>query len=227
MEYNEIYKVINENNGKKFSITYTNGNKEVRRLFISTCNDICEFIPKSRTRGNVVTLSNVLTIMPFTSKVTPIQRCRKNLNNVIKYLTASGFWTPMLNGAKYLLSLSDEELLAMRDWGYYHKVMNDDLYNKNIHWFGGDCFSNMFIRNIKTMNFDKYDREYQKQNLKNNIINRTDCHHKWVNGYDNSYEIRFHDDYTRAWYSEEFRNCANGHYYFLLDETHVLFGEDD
>ena len=32
---------------------------------------------------------------------------------------------------------------------------------KNIHWFGGDCFSNMFIRNIKTMNF-KYDREYQK-----------------------------------------------------------------
>jgi hypothetical protein len=102
-----------------------------------------------------------------------------------------------------------------------------ELHDKGIKWFGSDSFSNLFHKPIKTMNFDKYDREFQKKLLAENIANKVNMSHRWVNGYDNSYEVRFDSDYPRGWYSEEFRGCGNGHYYFLLDNCHAIFGEDD
>lgn len=228
MEYQDIYNVIKTHNGGKFKVTYSTGNVEVRRLFISTCDDICEFAYRSRKRGRMISVHGIIGIEPKTDTDTSgIRKCRNNLKNVVKYLTASGFWSPMLNGAKYLLSLSDEELIAMCSWEQYHKVMNAELSAKGIQWFGSDCFSNMFHRSIKTMNFDRYDRHFQKRLLSENIANRVNCSHRWTNGYDNSYEIRFDEKYIRGWYSEEYRGCGNGHYYFLLDECHAIFGEDD
>lgn len=228
MEYQDIYNVINAHNGGKFKVTYSTGNVEVKRLFISTGNDICEFIHRSRTRGRMISVHGIIGIEPKTNTDTSgIRKCRNNLKNVVKYLTASGFWSPMLNGAKYLLSLSDEELIAMCSWEQYHKVMNAELSEKGIQWFGSDCFSNMFHRSIKTMNFDRYDRHFQKRLIAENVANRVNCSHRWTNGYDNSYEIRFDEKYIRGWYSEEYRGCGNGHYYFLLDECHAIFGEDD
>lgn len=45
----------------------------------------------------------------------------------------------------------------------------------------------------------------------------------------NSYDIHFNYNPTsnKAWYSEEYRGCGNGHYYLALDATHALFYEDD
>lgn len=31
----------------------------------------------------------------------------------------------------------------------------------------------------------------------------------------------------KAWYSEEFKNCSNGHYYLALNNTHAFFIEND
>ena len=44
-----------------------------------------------------------------------------------------------------------------------------------------------------------------------------------------SYDVSFSYDpkLQHAWYSEEYKNCGNGHYYLALDETHALFYEDD
>ena len=227
MEYQDIYNVVNEHNGKKFSVTYTNGKKVQKRMFISTCNDICEFAYRSRTKGRLISLGDIVSVQPIlVTSDTRIRKCRNTLKNVVKYLTASGFWTPMLNGAKYFLTLTDDELLALCDYDHYHKVMGE-LRDKNIKWFGSDSFSSLFNKPIKTMNFDKYDREFQKKLLAENIANKVNISHRWVNGYDNSYEVRFDKDFPRAWYSEEFRGCGNGHYYFLLDNCHAIFGEDD
>jgi hypothetical protein len=228
MEYQDIYNAIKAHNGGKFKVTYSTGNVEVKRLFISTCNDICEFAHRSRKKGYIISVYGIVSIEPkLNTDISGVRKCRNNLKNVVKYLTASGFWLPMLNGAKYLLSLSDEELIAMRSWEQYHKVMNAELTEKGIQWFGCDCFSNMFHKPIKTMNFDRYDRHFQKRLIAEKIANRVNCSHRWTNGYDNSYEFRFDEKYIRAWYSEEYRGCANGHYYFLLDGCHAIFGEDD
>ena len=227
MEYQDIYNVVNEHNGKKFSVTYANGKKVQKRMFISTCNDICEFAHRSRTKGRLISLGDIVSVQPIlVTSDTRIRKCRNTLKNVVKYLTASGFWTPMLNGAKYFLTLTDDELLALCDYDHYHKVMGE-LRDKNIKWFGSDSFSSLFNKPIKTMNFDKYDREFQKKLLAENIANKVNISHRWINGYDNSYEVRFDKDFPRAWYSEEFRGCGNGHYYYLLDNCHAIFGEDD
>jgi len=42
------------------------------------------------------------------------------------------------------------------------------------------------------------------------------------------YDISF--DYVppcNAWYSEEYKDCGNGHYYLVLDATHAMFEEND
>ena len=226
MEYQEIYDVVKQNSGKKFIITYAMGKVE-KRLFISTAGDICEFIHRSRTRGRVISVYGICAIVPkLSTDVTGVNKCRNNLKNVVKYLTASGFWSPMLNGAKYFLSLTDDELLSLCNWDRYHKTM-DIVRENGGSWFGYDCFACLFSKSIKTMNFHKCDREFQKKLIADNIANKKNCSYRWTNGYDNSYEVRFDNDVNRAWYSEEYRGCANGHYYYLLDNCHAIFGEHD
>jgi len=46
-----------------------------------------------------------------------------------------------------------------------------------------------------------------------------------TNGYDVTFNYQPEDN--KAWYSEEYRGCGNGHYYLALDATHALFYEDD
>ena len=51
MDYIKVYELVKGNNGKKFIITDINGNKATKRLFISVRDNICEFAPRSRTKG--------------------------------------------------------------------------------------------------------------------------------------------------------------------------------
>lgn len=217
---------VAKNNGEQFNIVYENGKTETKKLFVSDYGNVCEFKKRSSRSGYRIGVLNIASI-EVKPKTPPIKVCRNNLRLVINYLSKSGLWTPMLNGAKYLISLSDEELKSMRDWDRYHQIMNDELRQKDIIWFGGDCFNALFEKSIKTMRFMSYDRDYQKRRLKESIDNKENLTYRWRNGYDNHYEICFSEDYSRGWYSEEYKNCGNGHYYYLLDECHVLFGEDD
>lgn len=44
-------------------------------------------------------------------------------------------------------------------------------------------------------------------------------------GYDVSFS--YNPESRRAWYSEEYRGCGNGHYYLALNATHAVFYEND
>ena len=43
--------------------------------------------------------------------------------------------------------------------------------------------------------------------------------------YDVSFE--YNAEKNKAWYSLEYKNCGNGHYYLALNDTHAIFCEDD
>jgi len=80
---------------------------------------------------------------------------------------------------------------------------------------------------IKKMRFDNDKRmnEYKLNQIKEAIQNKQEIE---IYG-KTSYDVRFHykPNENKAWYSEEFRNKGNGHYYIALNEKYALFMEDD
>lgn len=79
---------------------------------------------------------------------------------------------------------------------------------------------------LKKMNFGKYWGDSYKNNIKNALEAKTSYSTGRVQvNYDNSFE--YNAELNKAWYSEEFRNCGNGHYYLALNAEYALFCEDD
>lgn len=227
MTYQEMCDVIQLNNGCKFIVQYKDGTTDKKKLFISTIGNICEFIPNSRTKGVSICVNNIDDIIVDDKKIkVGVELCRENLDKVIKYLIGSGFWKPMLRGAQFMMSLSDNELEDMRHWDNYHTIWQNRA-DKGMLWFGYDCFLNLFTKKVKAMSFPKWDKEYELERISHAILHHENICHSWRHRYDNSYEINFDGDYPKAWYSEEYKGCLNGYYYFLLDKNHVLFSEKD
>ena len=227
MNYDSALEIVKANDKQTFKVTWSNGTTSKQRLFVSSNGMLCEFKKGSRKWGYPFDPYHIVSIECIVKKVNPVDIFRRNTKNVIKYLSASGLWTPMLETAKVFLTLTDEELLtAKENWGTYNSLMQGKL--KDYHWFGCDCFFNLFEnRAIKTVNYGRWSREADRQLVANAITTKTNYHTRWRKGYDNSLEVRFDNGYARGWYSEEYKDCGNGHYYFLLDETHILFGEND
>lgn len=84
---------------------------------------------------------------------------------------------------------------------------------------------------IKKMSFHKYsfqkhDTEYVLGRIANAIDNKEKyISGKYYNGYDVS--VEYNPEKNGAWYSEEFKDCGNGHYYLMLNRTHAVHYEDD
>ena len=224
MEYQDIYDIVKANNGGKFVITYTNGDKKIKRCFISKDNDVCEFKSRSRTRGYSMYTANIVNITSYVVNKTNIDYFRRNIKNVIKYLSNSGLWQDMLKGACHLSTLTDDEINYLKDYDRYYNYFKD----KDIKFWNYDAFLSLFNnRAIKTINLDRYNRNTILGCIRHSITNKVNYIHKWRKGYDNSVELRFYNDIACGWYSEEYKDCLNGHYYYLLDDVHALFGEDD
>lgn len=77
--------------------------------------------------------------------------------------------------------------------------------------------------------FDKYDSSKESiiNSVKCAIFDNESISFSWRNVYDNTLELINDNGIYRGFYSEEFRNCGNGHYYLLFDATHAIFYEDD
>lgn len=89
-------------------------------------------------------------------------------------------------------------------------------------------FSDLAMCKLKSMYFGK--GSYEKTFIKVAMFERRDYSCRAYTSYDVSFHLEFpkdKKDFTRAWYSEEYRGCGNGHYYLALSENCALFCEDD
>jgi hypothetical protein len=138
-------------------------------------------------------------------------------------LSDSGLWQEKLEDCKCLITLSDDEIISLK------KNFYDESKKHNITLWGIDCFYSFFEeRGIKSVNFeDKFHKDFVVNNIKQAIRDKVDYRTKWRKNYDNSIHIEHGNNNLRGWYSEEYKNCGNGHYYYLLDATHALYGEKD
>ena len=79
---------------------------------------------------------------------------------------------------------------------------------------------------LKSMYFGKRDNKTYKEMIASHLKNKENFTlYRIPVNYDVSYE--YDADKNKAWYSEEYRNCGNGHYYLALDNSTALFVEDD
>lgn len=91
-----------------------------------------------------------------------------------------------------------------------------------------EYYSELSDCKLKSMYFGR--GNIAKERIKEAMNNRTNISERAYTGYDVSFELRQPDEknsYIRAWYSEEYRGCGNGHYYLALSENCAIFGEDD
>lgn len=82
-----------------------------------------------------------------------------------------------------------------------------------------------YIPKIKKMNFGKYINSEKLQQIREAMRDKRPLYVSGRTSYDVSLEYK--SESNKAWYSEEFKNCGNGHYYLALDHTHAWFYEND
>lgn len=114
------------------------------------------------------------------------------------------------------------ELKVIKEW-----VITNGLDNLRHSLKIGDVnVAEMFVGCLKIKKMET--RNGENDLLKIAIFNKDPYTEKFAGRtYDISYEYNPLSSNINAWYSEEFRGCANGHYYLMLNSTHAIYCEND
>ena len=158
------------------------------------------------------------------------------LSKAIAYLEESGLWENIKVVYKNLLTMSYDDHEQLKNLPFNFDGEADALKEKYPFAFGIDEHNGKtFVKSdyvyelsdcrMKTMNFGKYDTDSQRENIKQAIAEGKDYDAFGRTSYDVSF--RFDAERKRAYYSEEYKNCGNGHYYLALDNKHCVFCEND
>ena len=225
MEIANVVSVIRNSNTKKFRVKFEDGTTEVMRLFVHTAECVCQYRYKSVKFGYPISVEKWVSIKPINGA--DVNTKVKNfMQNVVKYLNESGLWVDIKESFEKILALGDDYLnhVLSLDWSEQRKYMNETIGTT----FQLDSIVGSALKGIVSINYPRYSKEELRNKVRNAIENNTEFHHRWRKGYDNSVDIRLCEDgKKRGWYSEEYRNCGNGHYYLALDERRAIFCEDD
>lgn len=210
-------------------VTYADGHKRIARLFNSAQGYLCEFNKRSRKYGHYFDTTNVVSVEPLDKEKDLLEKTRRFINKVIATLEKSGLWSNFLHDFKIVAQLDDEKLLKFlnAEWDESQKIMLE--LGLNHRQCGVDCLKWTVEKGIKSINYDAWCRTNIMPMFANAIVTKGRFNMRWRKGYDNSIECRFDEkeNVMRAWYSEEYKGCGNGHYYYAIDATHAIFGEDD
>lgn len=173
---------------------------------------------------------------PF-KKVDENEQWHKDLLRVVKRLEKSGLWPEICEVMQNLIKV---------DYTVY-KQLYAVYWNINATWteetrgyveqypffkgesrngLNGSYFSEMFYKlKTKSMYFGDYNSKCKEE-----IARALAAHQSYNTGRIMcSYDVSFEYDAAKnkAWYSEEYKGCGNGHYYIALDASMALFCEDD
>ena len=167
---------------------------------------------------------------------------KKRLRKASGKLEASGLWPEYLEVFHNLQKMSLEELKAFR-CDYSTIPYGGSLYPTLTPWKekypflisitdnGTEYVNAVYLYNVsecrmKSMYFGRHLNRSEKETIKHFLAQKQDYSSGRIQaGYDVSFEYKA--DANKAWYSEEYRGCGNGHYYIALDHTTALFIEND
>lgn len=209
------------------------------------------YAPKSRKYGNYFSLENFVKNFDFEIKTeeeqqkSKTEQWHKRLKRAIKCLGKSGLWKNIKEIFNNLLTITYEEKeeITKEYWATDRYGKDKTEYNnfiakikaKHPFMIGTNDMGQEFVKTdyiyelseciLKSMYFGKWHNEQEKETIKQRLADKQD-YKTWARtNYDTSFE--YVAEKNMAWYSEEYKNCGNGHYYLALDESTALFCEND
>lgn len=161
----------------------------------------------------------------------------KALARIVARLEKSGLWPEICEVMQNLIKVDYtvyKQLYAVY-WGINATWTTETRgYVEQYPFFKGESrnglnssyFSEMFYKlKTKSMYFGDYNSRCKEEIARALAAHRSYNTGRITCSYDVSFE--YDADRNKAWYSEEYRGCGNGHYYIALDASMALFCEDD
>lgn len=217
---------------------------EKKRIGRTAEGSILIMANRSRRRGYYLSsnLTDLKDIQAIEQK--PIsEKWLKSIDKAIKILSISGLWLNVLEELKTAKNIGYEKLQKARiidnttykeDYNENKKEQLNKLKELDIRFFkineeGQEVFNYNFWNytyplKIKKMYFGKWNNNEKLKQIEQALKDKNKIHISGQNGYDVSFD---YDGLNKAWYSEEYKNCGNGHYYLALSNKYALFYEDD
>lgn len=208
------------------------------RCIMESENTYFVFKPRKRRYGWRYTKDDFFAqyeIIP--QKLSETEKWHKNINKAITKIQKSGLWYDKLPMFENLLNMTYEDHQSLRecyfsrysssdekeDYGFllkqYPFAFNDDGFPKFEYISEvSDCI-------LKSMYFGTWNKRVKEDIAKHIAMQQTYCIHHLPVNYDVSFD--YDPKKQKAWYSEEYRGCANGHYYLAIDENTAIFCEND
>ncbi len=200
------------------------------RGFRENTNTYFVYKPYSRTKGHRYTKAEFdkkYQIIPQT------QLWHKDLTRALNKIYKTGLWTNLSDIFENLLKMEWDDYQIIKQKSF-NKNEKENLYQKyheqypflfdDTHQIRMEYCNEVSECKLKTMYFG-WDNKPAKQRIKQAIATKQ----PYSQSIDVNYHVRYDYDPFRnkAWYSEEYKNCGNGHYYLALDEHTAIFCEDD
>lgn len=174
------------------------------------------------------------------------KKWHKRIARAIKCLEKSGLWTEKLIFFKnlYKMTLADKNALYDIYWSDLNRYnMSNKIQTKEyephikkypfafikaddgVLKLNTDYIWELSNCKLKSMYFGKGQNTSVKKEIIEALENKSNYSFDTRVNYDVTFE--YDADKNMAWYSEEYKDCGNGHYYIALDENTALFCEDD
>ena len=235
---NIIFEQLKNSGNRKFNAVDMTTNRTVRCEFENTEKTSIFVYAKNKKRlGWRYTDDIFLSLYEPLPNSDEDKEWKRRLKRAVKLCRESGLWSELVvvwdNLYKYV-PFAEKKKIDDLYWEDHNKATE---YCKERYPFmlgkrddGSEYLDTDYIWELsecklKSMYFgDSNERE--KENIKAAIAEKRKYS---VPRIQLSYDVSFSYDPEKykAWYSEEYRNCGNGHYYLALNHSTAVFCEDD
>lgn len=232
----------------KVIVHYADGSTDTRRLGRAFDHAVMMYRKGSKRYGYYLEKRHFTSIAFPEKRATEVDKWAHSWKNVLKYLEKSGLWAEIAESVKVALEIGKDKIEQACDIDNEFKCNSNLSYQEEKklqaerikmiderlvkHREDGSIYPNSDIlwhirypARVKTMYFGKYENDSKREAIKTAMDCKTSI--TVFGRYNYDVHLEYHADTMKAWWSEEYKNCGNGHYYLALDATHALFYEDD
>jgi len=213
---------------------HPDGTKVKLRLF-KTGEDICYFKKGSHKRGYRVDEYNTfIDILPVKHYKSTQKKWESGWKKTKAKMEASGLWKELVKEIEIALDIGYDKMQDL--YTKYWEIQDEDKkleYVKQVdkRLIGMNSELEFYIKSsliwnyarcpkVKKMYFGKYKTPEALDSIQKAMQNKTKLSEYGKASYDVSFE--YNPEQNKAWYSEQFSGCGNGHYYLAISPTHAL-----